>query len=113
MTAWYRKHLGVELDPGGGASFYWRERGAPAHVGRTVWGPFPADTTYFTPSSASWMINYRVDDLDRVLAELRAEGVQVLDEIEEYEYGRFGWIIDLEGNKIELWEPRGEEGQEG
>ncbi|MFH1474742.1 MAG: VOC family protein [Chloroflexota bacterium] len=67
--------------------------------------PFPADTTYFAPSSAPFMLNFRVADLDGILAQLRREGCQVVDGIEEMEFGRFGWVIDPEGNKVELWEP--------
>jgi predicted enzyme related to lactoylglutathione lyase len=70
-----------------------------------VWSPFKADTSYFEPSQASFMINYRVDDLHAVLAALRSEGCNVVDKVEESEFGKFGWVIDPEGNKLELWQP--------
>ena len=97
LSAWYREHLGVPVEDWGGGKF--------GPTGDTIWSPFKEDTTYFAPSTASWMINFRVDDLDAMLAQLRAAGVQVDDKIEDSEFGRFGWAIDLEGNKIELWQP--------
>ena len=102
MKAWYREHLGIIPDADGYVSFKWREEDDPERIGLTVWSPFRDDTTYFEPSSASFMINYRVDDLHTLLNQLRDEGVEVADQIEEYDYGRFGWIMDPEGNKIEL-----------
>lgn len=112
LRAWYRKHLGIGAGrqgsrtfPGETVVFEWREKDEPERVGYTVWGPFPTDTKYFDPSPAPFMFNYRVADLDRLLHQLRREGVQVEDRIQEYEYGRFGWIIDPEGNRVELWEP--------
>jgi len=88
-----------------GASFHWRAADNPDEQGLTVWSPFPDSTKYFEPSSAPFMINYRVADLDWLLGQLRSEGVEVDERIEEYEYGRFAWIMDPEGNRIELWEP--------
>ena len=111
LGEWYRDHLGVELESYGGGSFMWRDHDNPERVCRTVWGPFEADTNYFDPSSAPFMINYRVDDLDAALSDLREAGVEIVCKVEEYDYGKFGWVLDPEGNKIELWEPRGEEGQ--
>jgi catechol 2,3-dioxygenase-like lactoylglutathione lyase family enzyme len=105
LRAWYQKHLGLEPDPYGSVVFDCRQSGEPEKAAQTVWSLFPSDTKYFDPSSAPFMINYRVENLDSLLEQLRAEGVQVEDRIEEYEYGRFGWIMDPEGNKIELWEP--------
>jgi predicted enzyme related to lactoylglutathione lyase len=101
LTEWYRAHLGV---PGDGI-FQWREEADPQRIGKTVWSAFSQDTRYFEPSTAPFMINYRVRDLDAVLAALRSEGVVVDPKIEEGEYGRFAWIMDPEGNRIELWEP--------
>ncbi len=108
MMAWYSKHLGI----GAGdnteetyTEFTWRDPDNPQLPGSTVWSLFPHDTRYFDPSTSPFMVNYRVADLDALLAQLRAEGVQVDERIEEYEYGRFGWITDPEGNRIELWEP--------
>ena len=89
-------------------SFQWREKDDPERIGFTAWSPFREDTTYFDPSPAPFMINYRVADLHGLLEQLRREGVEVIDQIEEGEYGRFGWIIDPEGTKIELWEPPSE-----
>jgi catechol 2,3-dioxygenase-like lactoylglutathione lyase family enzyme len=99
------------VDEQTGVSFLWREKENPARIGRTVWSPFPESTTYFDPSKSRFMLNFRVDNLDEILASLKAQGVQVIDKVEEYEYGRFGWILDPDGNKVELWEPLGEPGQ--
>ncbi len=103
LGAWYRDHLGVPLEDWGGAVFRWAEhdRGGAS----TVWTPFAADTTYFAPSDGPLMLNFRVDDLDRMLAQLRAAGATVVDKIDDSEFGRFGWALDPEGNKIELWQP--------
>ena len=73
--------------------------------GTTIWSPFKGDTDYFAPSAAPFMVNYRVDDLHALLAALRSEGCDVVDKVEESEYGKFGWVMDPEGNKLELWEP--------
>lgn len=104
LAAWYRDHLGVPLEDWGGAVFRWRELD-PDGDAATVWSPFAADTSYFAPSTAPFMINFRVDDLDAMLAQLRAAGAQVGDKLEESELGRFGWVVDPEGNKLELWQP--------
>ncbi len=106
LLAWYRQHLGIRAGKEGGASFGWRERNDPRQTGYTVWSPFPGDTRYFSPSRAPFMINFRVANLARLLAQLRKEGVRVVGDIEDYPYGRFAWVMDLEGHKIELWEPR-------
>jgi len=105
LGQWYRRHLGIVVEAWGGASFSWREDRSPETKGVTVWTPFKQDTTYFAPSEKPFMINYRVDDLDGVLATLREEGCVVDDAIEVSEYGRFGWVMDPEGNRIELWQP--------
>ncbi len=105
MREWYHKHLGIKSGQYGDASFEWRAQGDPERIGYTVWSMMADDTTYFDPSTSPFMINYRVADLDGLLKKLREEGVEVDDRIEEYEYGRFGWIMDPEGNRIELWEP--------
>ena len=104
MAAWYQKHLGIRTEDGH-ADFLWREHERPGEVGRTVWSLFPADTDYFGPSRPAFMINYRVARLDRLLEQLRRSGVTV-EKVEEYDYGRFAWITDPEGNRIELWEPK-------
>jgi predicted enzyme related to lactoylglutathione lyase len=105
LSAWYKKHLGIEVEAWGGFGFQWKTPENPEGIGTTVWSPFAADTNYFAPSSASFMVNYRVEDLHGLLALLRAEGVKVEDKVEESEYGKFGWVIDPEGNKLELWQP--------
>lgn len=105
LAAWYERHLGVKRDEEGYTVLGWRELDHPERVGETVWSPFPEDTKYFEPSKASWMLNFRVDDLDGTLARLRTEGVDVVGEPESFEYGKFGWVLDCEGNKVELWEP--------
>ncbi len=105
LGAWYKTHLGIDVLDWGGAAFRWNSDDNPQGVGTTIWSPFKADTGYFAPGSASFMINYRVADLHALLAALRAEGVQVDDKVEESEYGKFGWVVDPEGNKLELWEP--------
>lgn len=102
---WYRAHLGVDVEEWGGTAFRWKGPDNPEGVGTTVWSPFAADTSYFAPSTAPFMINYRVEDLHALLAVLRAEGVQVDEKVEESEYGKFGWVVDPEGNKLELWQP--------
>ncbi|HET6267851.1 MAG TPA: VOC family protein [Acidobacteriota bacterium] len=105
LKEWYRVHLGIICLPHGSALFEWREIEPPGRTGQTVWAPFPIDTGYFNPSHSSFMINYRVADLSRLLKQLRSDGVLVDDKVEECEYGKFGWIMDPEGNRIELWEP--------
>jgi predicted enzyme related to lactoylglutathione lyase len=97
-----RQHLGVPVEPGQTyAAFTAAAAGEPA-----VWSAFPADTSYFGSGPAPFMINYRVRNLDAMLVQLRAAGAQVEDRVEEYDYGRFGWATDPEGNRFELWEPR-------
>lgn len=105
LREWYRAHLGIEADGSNGFAFEWRDKDQPDQVGMTVWSVFKGDTKYFEPSNSSFMLNYLVDDLDAVLAALRAEGVEVDDKVEEHEYGKFGWIMDPDGNRIELWQP--------
>jgi len=106
LGSWYEKHLGLKPDPGTGAvTLPWREADDPEREGMTVWSVFKEDTKYFEPSRSPFMINYRVDDLDALLEALRAEGVEIDPKREDYDYGRFAWIMDPEGNRIELWEP--------
>ncbi len=104
LSRWYRQHLGIAVE-GNMALFTWRGGKDGKVQGHTVWSIFPADTKYFGEDGAAFMVNYRVKDLDRVLAALHAEGVNVARKVERSEYGRFGWITDPEGNRIELWEP--------
>jgi predicted enzyme related to lactoylglutathione lyase len=105
LMAWYKEHLGIDADPYGGWTFEWLEKDHPARVGQTVFNPFKADTDYFAPSNEPYMFNLRVDDLHALIAQLRREGVQVVGEVQDSEYGKFGWVVDPEGRKIELWEP--------
>ncbi|MEP6820370.1 MAG: VOC family protein [bacterium] len=105
LRAWYQKHLGLEPDTYGSVVFHCPASEAEQQTAQTVWSLFPSDTKYFDPSSAPFMINYRVENLAELLKQLRSEGVEVDERTEEYEYGRFGWIMDPEGNRIELWEP--------
>jgi catechol 2,3-dioxygenase-like lactoylglutathione lyase family enzyme len=105
LSEWYRVHLGLNVEEWGGVSFQWSGADNPAGTGTTIWNPFKADTDYFAPSAAAFMINYRVHDLHALLAALRAEGCRVEDKVDESEYGKFGWVLDPDGNKIELWEP--------
>jgi predicted enzyme related to lactoylglutathione lyase len=106
LRAWYREHLGIQPAADGSVMFQWREMDDAARVGATVWGPFDDDTTYFEPSDRPYMFNFRVRDLDALLARLRDAGVAVDDRVDDYPYGRFGWCMDPEGNRLELWEPR-------
>jgi predicted enzyme related to lactoylglutathione lyase len=105
MRAWYKKHLGLEFDPYGSVVFDCPEDEEERKKAQTVWSLFPVDTKYFDPSGASFMINYRVDDLDALVEQLRSEGIDVKVNTENYDYGKFGWVTDPEGNRIELWEP--------
>ena len=105
MRAWYAKHLGLEFDNYGGVVFGCPSDEAERSKAQTAWSLFPSDTKYFDPSSAPFMINYRVDNLAELLEQLRSEGVTVDEKTGEYDYGKFGWIMDPEGNRIELWEP--------
>lgn len=105
LGAWYKTHLGIDVQSWGGASLDWNGPDNPSGAGTTAWAVFPAETRKFAPSGASFMVNYRVADLHGLLAALRSEGVQVEDKVDESDFGKFAWIIDLEGNKVELWQP--------
>lgn len=105
MAAWYAEHLGIQSDHGF-ADFTWREQANPNQIGHTAWAIFPTNTTYFGKSSSSpLMINYRVGNLERLLEQLRREGVTI-EKVENADFGRFARIVDPEGNRIELWEPK-------
>ena len=104
MNEWYKTHLGFDTTQYG-TSFEWRQLEDPAKTGTTQWSPFAETTKYFEPSTKDFMINYRVDNLEALVAQLKSEGVTIVDEIESYDYGKFVHIVDVEGNKIELWEP--------
>jgi predicted enzyme related to lactoylglutathione lyase len=105
LREWYQKHLGIDFEPWGGYAFRWKSDANPDGTGTTVWSVFEASSNYFEPSNAPFMVNYRVADLHALVAALRAEGCQVMDKVDESEYGKFGWVVDPDGNKIELWEP--------
>ena len=106
LARWYGEHLGVPVEDWGGANFSWAKQ-ADAERASTVWSPFAADTTYFAPSQSAFMINFRVRDLDAMLAQVAAAGAKVFDERESSEFGEFGWFLDPDGNKVELWQPPG------
>jgi lactoylglutathione lyase len=105
MNDWYAKHLGIPVTDYG-ATFDWREKDNPDREGMTIWSLFSSDSKYFDPSKAQVMINYRVENLDALLEALQAEGVEIDPKRQDESYGRFAWIYDPEGNKIELWEPK-------
>jgi len=107
LSAWYARHLGLDVQAWGGAVLNWK-RADDGTDACTVWSPFKADTEYFQPSDKPYMFNFRVDDLHGTLAALRAEGCQVLDRREDGEQGSFGYVVDPEGGLIELWQPPGE-----
>lgn len=104
VKEWYSKHLGLNTDKYG-AVFEWRQADEGTAKGYTVWSPFTENTKYFEPSEKEFMINYRVENIESLVENLKKEGVNVVDEIETYDYGKFVHIMDIEGNKIELWEP--------
>ncbi|WP_422858574.1 VOC family protein [Flagellimonas sp. S174] len=102
IKTWYKTHLGIPMD-NYGWSFWWKDKEGKDCM--TQWSPFKEDTEYFNPSKKQFMMNFRVENLKELLKVLKSEGVTVIDKVEEYDYGKFGWILDPEGNKIELWEP--------
>ena len=105
LRAWYRDHLGIEVLDWGGAAFRWADdHGVPAG-GTTIWSIGDSSNDTFAGGRAAFVINYRVADLRALVDALRAEGCNVLDRIDASEFGTFGWVIDPEGNKVELWEP--------
>ena len=105
LNEWYKENLGIPFEPHGAALFKWRQLENPENECVTVWSLFKSDTNYFDPSKQDFMVNYIVDDLDELLKDLKSNGIEQVGEIEEFDYGRFAWIIDPEGNKIELWQP--------
>ena len=98
LRGWYSQHLGIDMEDFG--TVFTAKEG-----GQTVWAPFKQDTDYFGAPDQPLMVNFRVSDLDAMLAQLRGAGIQVLDHVEEHEYGRFAWAVDPEGRRFELWEP--------
>lgn len=105
LRAWYQTHLGIDVQPWGGAAFTWGDTTLPDRDGATIWSIHPESSTTFAPSHASFMINYRVADLAATLADLREAGCTVDDRVDDSEFGKFGWVTDPEGNRVELWEP--------
>lgn len=105
LRAWYQRHLGIGVQAWGGAAFDWTDEAGKPVDGTTAWQIGAADSGHFAPGTASFMVNYRVDDLDALRQALRDEGCQVLEQVDDGDYGKFGWVIDPEGNKVELWEP--------
>lgn len=106
LRAWYQRHLGIDIDQTyGHAAFTWTDSDGKPTGGTTVLSIAPKDSKQFAPSHAPFMVNYRVEDVRALVAALKAEGCNVLDKIDDSEYGKFGWVIDPEGNKVELWQP--------
>ena len=105
LRAWYQKHPGIDVQEWGGTAFTWTDGNGQPTGGMTVWNIGTQDGEPYAPSKSSFMINYRVEGLHALVATLKAEGCQVLDKIEESEYGKFAWVMDPEGNKVELWQP--------
>jgi catechol 2,3-dioxygenase-like lactoylglutathione lyase family enzyme len=104
LREWYRRHLGIDVQVWGGAAFDWSADGKPV-PGTTAWCINPLESDQFSPSAAPFMVNYRVADLRALVEALKDEGCNVIGNIDDSEYGKFGWVIDPEGNKVELWEP--------
>ena len=104
LRAWYQKHLGIDVQDWGGAAFTWTDASGQPTNGTTVWS-IAGGGNHYEPGKATFMVNYRVDDLAALLKALREEGCNVLDKTDDSEYGKFGWVVDPEGNKIELWQP--------
>ena len=110
LAAWYQKNLGLKLEDWGGAILKWPDDKADDR-GLTVWHVANSDTKWFSPSNSSFMVNYRVDNLDEMLGQLRAGGVEVVGEPQSDQNGKFAWIMDPDGNKVELWEPKAGDAQ--
>ena len=105
LQAWYKRHLAIDVQDWGGTAFTWTDSAGTPTGGTTIWSVAPEDSKQFAPSKAPFMVNYRVEDLHGLVAALKAEGCNVLDRIDDSEYGKFAWVIDPEGNKVELWQP--------
>ena len=105
LRDWYRRHLGIDVQEWGGTAFPWADADGGAATGSTIWSVSAAGGDAFAPGRSNFMINYRVADLDALLAALRAEGCEVLEKTDDSAYGKFGWVIDPEGQKVELWQP--------
>ena len=105
LRDWYQQHLGIDVQDWGGAALSWTDASGKPIGGTTVWSVSGSDGSNFAPSTSSFMINYRVADLPGLLAVLRTEGCSVLEKTEDSDFGKFGWVMDPEGNKVELWQP--------
>ena len=105
LQAWYQRHLGIDVQAWGGAAFTWADAEGQPCAGTTIWSIGPQEGDHFAPSAASFMVNYRVDDLQALVKVLKDEGCQVLEKMDDSEYGKFAWVMDPEGNKVELWQP--------
>jgi predicted enzyme related to lactoylglutathione lyase len=105
LQAWYKRHLGIDVQEWGGTAFSWTDSEGKPTGGTTIWSVSPEGSDQFAPSNAAFMVNYRVEDLQAVVTALKAEGCNVLDQMDDSEYGKFAWVIDPEGNKVELWQP--------
>ena len=105
LQVWYKRHLGIDVQVWGGAAFDWTDDEGTPVAGTTAWSIVPEQSDQFAPGTAPFMVNYRVADLHALIDALREEGCNVLDKVDDSEYGKFGWVIDPEGNKVELWEP--------
>ncbi len=105
LRAWYQKHLGIDVQEWGGTAFAWADGAGNPAPGTTVWSIGAASESPFAPSRSTFMVNYRVEDLAALLHALREEGCEVLERTDDSEFGKFGWVMDPEGNKVELWEP--------
>src|SRR2546426_1495305 len=105
LCAWYKTHLGIDVQDWGGAAFDWTDADGNPTKGTTAWSIGAASGNQFAPSKSTFMVNYRVEDLEALLQALRDEGCEVLEKADDSEYGKFGWVMDPEGNKVELWQP--------
>jgi predicted enzyme related to lactoylglutathione lyase len=105
LRDWYKRHLGIDVQEWGGTAFTWTDSAGTPIGGSTIWSIGRAEGDQFAPSNASFMVNYRVEDLHALVKMLKAEGCNVLDKVDESEYGKFAWVMDPEGNKVELWQP--------
>ncbi len=105
LRAWYKRHLGIDVQDWGGAAFSWADAADNPANGTTAWSIGACSGDHFAPSKSPFMVNYRVADLTGLLKALRDEGCNVLEKTDDSEYGKFGWVMDPEGNKVELWEP--------
>lgn len=106
LIEWYKKHLGLAIEDYGGTIFMWDDATKPGESRYSVWSVSPENSKYYEPGKSSFMVNFIVEDLYALLDVLKTEGVQIIGEPMDSEYGKFGWVIDPDGNKIELWQPK-------